>query len=122
MPIPYELDKTIERPAKSPGVRERRALRALAGIELSEDEALFFWPRILDHKWYMSERLGRDIGLRVAAIDYFENVWSENLWEPRRPDRSIRGMLRSIFGDRGVGTSSVAVFESALQGTRSLAR
>jgi hypothetical protein len=29
---------------------------------------------VLEHKWFVSERLGRDVGLRVAALDYFENV------------------------------------------------
>ncbi len=35
-------------------------------------------PRLLEeinvHKWYMSERMGRDVGLRTAAIDYIENI------------------------------------------------
>lgn len=52
----------------------RRELRKLAGVSLSEREARAAWPRIMDHKWYMGERLGRDVGLRVAAVDYFENV------------------------------------------------
>jgi transitional endoplasmic reticulum ATPase len=30
--------------------------------------------KVLVHKWYLSERLGRDVGLKVATIDYFENV------------------------------------------------
>ncbi len=32
------------------------------------------WPRILQHKWLMSEKLGRDVGLRVACIDFLENM------------------------------------------------
>src|SRR5436190_4326948 len=44
----------------------RRAIRRLAGVSLSEAEARAAWPRILDHKWYVSERLGRDVGLHVA--------------------------------------------------------
>ena len=119
MPIPYRLDQVIEKMLKTPGVREQRALSALTGLELTRDEAGFFWPRILDHKWYMSERLGRDVGLRVAAVDYFENVWSENLWTPRRARRSL---FKAIFGEQSVGETSVAAFEGALQGTRSLAR
>ena len=45
----------------------RRAIRRLAGVSLSEAEARAAWPRILDHKWYVSERLGRDVGPHVAA-------------------------------------------------------
>jgi hypothetical protein len=68
----------------------RRAIRRLAGVKLSESEARAAWPRILDHKWYLGERLGRDVGLRVAAVDYFENI------EPPRPRvtyRANRDML-----------------------------
>ena len=32
------------------------------------------WRGILDHKWYLSERIGRDVGIRTAVVDYFENV------------------------------------------------
>ena len=54
--------------------RLRRSLRELAGVRLSASEASDVWPRVLEHKWYMGERLGRDVGLRVAAVDYFENI------------------------------------------------
>jgi hypothetical protein len=122
MPIPYKMDYAIEKTLRAPGVREQRALKVLTGLELTADEATFFWPRILDHKWYMSERLGRDVGLRVAAVDYFENVWSENLWTARRPERGLRAALKAVFGQQQVGgETSVAAFESALQGTQSLA-
>jgi transitional endoplasmic reticulum ATPase len=49
-------------------------LKELAGVTLTTAEAQAEWPRLLEHKWFVSERLGRDIGLRAAAIDYFENV------------------------------------------------
>ena len=49
-------------------------LRALTGVTLGVTEACGLWPRIVEHKWFLSERLGRDVGLRVAAIDYLENI------------------------------------------------
>lgn len=52
----------------------RRSLKELAGVRLSASEARDAWPRVLEHKWYLGERLGRDVGMRVAAVDYFENV------------------------------------------------
>ena len=33
-----------------------------------------FLTRIRDHKWFVSERLGRDVGLFVATFDYFINI------------------------------------------------
>ncbi len=74
MPIPFRLDQVIEQTLNENGGREQRALRRLAGVRLSQKAALVVWPRLLEHKWYLSERLGRDVGLRVAAVDYFENI------------------------------------------------
>lgn len=54
--------------------RLRRSLKELAGVKLSASEASDVWPQVLEHKWYLGERLGRDVGLRVAAVDYFENI------------------------------------------------
>ena len=48
---------------------------ALTGINLSLKEALKTLGYIKDHKWYLSERLGRDVGTYVAAVDYFENIY-----------------------------------------------
>ncbi len=35
------------------------------------DEAKRLWQEILQHKYFMSERLRRDVGMRVATMDYF---------------------------------------------------
>ena len=47
----------------------------MTGDVFSKKEAEFLWSRIGDHKWYVSEKLGRDVGLNVAAVDYLENVF-----------------------------------------------
>ncbi|HEX8139128.1 MAG TPA: DUF4032 domain-containing protein [Pyrinomonadaceae bacterium] len=74
MPISFRLEHVIEEVlSRHPG-DQKRALRRAAGVKLSEREAQIAWPRVLEHKWFLSERLGRDVGLRVAAVDYFENV------------------------------------------------
>lgn len=65
-------------------------MRKLTGLSLSEREARGAWPRLLEHKWYLSERLGRDVGLRVAAADFFENI------EPPRAPRAYRGGLGAL--------------------------
>ncbi|MDT4895286.1 MAG: adenylate cyclase [Acidobacteriota bacterium] len=88
MPIPFRLDYVIERTLAAT-TDEQSVLRELTGIKISSDEARAVWPRILDHKWYISERLGRDVGFRVAAIDYVENIWSP------RTDRPKRGALKN---------------------------
>ena len=70
MPVSFEMRKV--KPDEGHGLS--RSLRRLAGVKLSAGEASAVWPRVLEHKWYLGERLGRDVGLRVAAADYFENI------------------------------------------------
>jgi transitional endoplasmic reticulum ATPase len=38
------------------------------------DIAAELWGKMLQHKWVMSERLGRDVGMKVACIDFIENI------------------------------------------------
>jgi hypothetical protein len=57
----YKLDYTIEKTltySKSPLLRKEKS----------------FFAKIRDHKWLVSEQLGRDVGLFVATIDYFINI------------------------------------------------
>jgi len=72
--IPFKLDYVIERALEAGACEEQQVIRELAGVRLSATEARAEWPRVLEHKWFVSERLGRDVGLRVAALDYFANV------------------------------------------------
>jgi hypothetical protein len=72
--IPFRLDYAIEQTLGEGRCEEQKLLRDLAGVRLTPDQARAEWRRVLEHKWFVSERLGRDIGPRVAAIDYFENV------------------------------------------------
>jgi hypothetical protein len=75
MTITFKLDYMIDKALRQQDADARGTLKALAGVKLSAGEAREVLPRIHKHKWYVSERLGRDVGLRVAAIDYFENVY-----------------------------------------------
>ena len=79
MPISFRLEHVIEEVLPQHPQDQKRVLKKLAGVKLSATEARSAWSRVLEHKWFLSERLGRDVGLRVAAIDYFENV------QPPRP-------------------------------------
>jgi SpoVK/Ycf46/Vps4 family AAA+-type ATPase len=46
----------------------------ISGTKLDPDIAADLWRKILQHKWLMSEKLGRDVGFRTACIDFLENV------------------------------------------------
>jgi hypothetical protein len=99
--IPFRLDYVIERTLRAETCEQQKLLRELARVKLSQAEARAEWPRVLEHKWFVSERLGRDIGLRVAAIDYFENV---RLPRPARESKQRATWLRRATQARGVMT------------------
>jgi SpoVK/Ycf46/Vps4 family AAA+-type ATPase len=46
----------------------------ISGAKFDADIAAELWPRILQHKWLLSEKLERDVGLRTACIDFLENM------------------------------------------------
>ena len=50
----------------------------ISGTKFEPEIAADLWPKILQHKWLMSEKLGRDVGLRVACIDFLENIEQAN--------------------------------------------
>jgi hypothetical protein len=74
MPMSLKFEHVVEEVVSNYPKDQRRVLQKLTGRKLSVEQASDAWPRILEHKWLLSERLGRDVGLRVAALDYFDNV------------------------------------------------
>ncbi len=46
----------------------------ISGSKFDPEVAADLWPKILQHKWLLSEKLGRDVGTRVACIDFLENM------------------------------------------------
>jgi GGDEF domain-containing protein len=59
---------------KKPGTYYRDIIFALIQIRLPEDEAKRDWKEILKHKYILSEKLGRNVGIHVATLDYYTNV------------------------------------------------
>ncbi len=80
---------------------EQNLLKKLTGENFSKGEAEYLWKRISDHKWYISERLGRDVGLTVAAIDYLENIYESGKGQSKlkrfnNSNLQIKGSLSSF--------------------------
>ncbi len=46
----------------------------ISGAKFDPDIAADLWQKILQHKWLMSEKLTRDVGLKTACIDFLENM------------------------------------------------
>lgn len=66
----YIIEKIIDEQPSS----EQLYLQKMFGEKVARYEAKAYVERILDHKWYVSERLGRDVGLHVAALDFATNI------------------------------------------------
>jgi len=49
----------------------QKFLKSLASVEVSEEESIVHWDEVLQRRNELSERLGRAVSLRTAAVDYF---------------------------------------------------
>lgn len=45
----------------------------MTGAKFEAETASDLWAKILQHKWFLSEKLGRDVGCRTACVDFLEN-------------------------------------------------
>lgn len=72
--IGFKNDYIIEKIIKEQASKEQVFFQQMFGEKIEKTEAQNFLERILDHKWYVSERLGRDVGLPVAALDFVANI------------------------------------------------
>lgn len=71
--LSFEPGNAVER-AFNDDESEKQKIAYGGGAGHSSSEAEAMWPQVLEHKWYLSERAGRDVGLKAAALDYFKNV------------------------------------------------
>ncbi len=45
-----------------------------SGRKVDPQEAEDLWQKILQHKWVLSEKLGRNVGTKIACLDFIENI------------------------------------------------
>lgn len=86
----YTLDYTIEKVLQQKKTAEQKFLQNFTNENFTKTDAKFHFEKIADHKWYVSERLQRDVGLAVAAVDYFANFY-----EPKLSSRNSSGFRKS---------------------------
>lgn len=70
----HERQEVTETLGKKAGSYYRDVIFALIQIRLPEPEARRDWAKILKHKYEVSEKLGRNVGIHVATLDYYTNV------------------------------------------------
>lgn len=76
--IPDRLDYTIEKILKNRLSKAQVCLKQVTGKLVKETEAVEVLAKAEAHKWYLSENLGRDVGMRVAVLDFYENYYGRN--------------------------------------------
>ncbi|MBU0951256.1 MAG: diguanylate cyclase [Elusimicrobia bacterium] len=69
--LQYIVDKIV---AEKRGTFYSDILYNMTSERFSEAEAKNLWQEILRHKYVISELFKRNVGVRVAALDYLENI------------------------------------------------
>lgn len=69
-----DWEKDLTRQGKDTANYYRNLIFALIQIRMPEQDAKRDWEEILTHKYTVSEQLGRNIGIHVAALDYYTNI------------------------------------------------
>jgi hypothetical protein len=91
----YQLDFVVDEILKSSPSAEQIFLKKYLNADYPKKEAKYLWERIVDHKWYVGERLRRDVGFRVAAVDYVENFYEPGSFFGNKNNKS--GVFGKIF-------------------------
>lgn len=122
MPIPYRLDWVIEQSTTARSEPVAVEFEALGEYGVDANEARVEWQAILEHKWYLGERLGRDVGIRVALVDYFENIKPVRDHVSRGPvRRSVRSVVVDAISEPVARLDHIlGEFVDAVRGTRSI--
>jgi SpoVK/Ycf46/Vps4 family AAA+-type ATPase len=73
----------------------------LSGMIYEPEIASDIWTKILKHKWILSEKLGRDVGLRTSCIDLLENTdqAADEYFTQQRKDTLLEMGAQTISSD-----------------------
>ena len=90
-------------------------LMVLCRLPFPEDEARAHWERIIRHRIDLSGSLNRDVGLRVALLDYFVNR-NVRVVQPTLIDLELlEAIERSTGLDPVTGLTNEKAFRAAVQ-------
>lgn len=114
--IPEELWGNLEK------LRDKRGekiyidlMLALTHKRFGPEEARTLWKEMLLHKYYLSEKLGRNVGIRVAALDFLEN--QRGIMHDLRllPERDLDCLLLFVNEDGLTGLYNHRYFQEQLR-------
>jgi diguanylate cyclase (GGDEF)-like protein len=110
---PVEVKQLDPSPAAEPSFAAR--LREMTRLDLPEAEAERHWKAIARNRKILGDRLGRDAGQEVAALDYFLNI-NPRLTQPALIESStLVSFERDAMTDALTGLFNRRYFESGLR-------
>ncbi len=77
----------------------------VSGVKFDGETASDLWAKILQHKWLLSEKVGRDVGFRTACIDFLEN-------EEQAMNEYLCYKTRDILTEMGAQTISREIWDT----------
>jgi diguanylate cyclase (GGDEF)-like protein len=90
-------------------------IRQLMRLDLPEDAARALWMEVGAHRADLVRRLGRDVGQRVALLDYVVNVTRHHVNEPQIIERdTLAALEKRAMGDPLTELFNRGFFEIAL--------
>ena len=75
----------------------KNELFELCGHQVSPEAVAELFPKILNHKWLLSQKLNREVDLKVAALDFMENFEPGN---QKRRDANYNQLLNGLEARR----------------------
>ena len=110
------LTARLDSIARETGVEAHAALLLiLSHLAFEEEEARRHWAAILERREELSRALGRDVGVRVALLDYFMNA-NRKLTQPTLIDIEMLEVgAQSALQDPLTGLNTDRVFRTELQ-------
>jgi transitional endoplasmic reticulum ATPase len=77
----------------------------MGGVKFEPDIAVDVLEKIQQHKWLLSEKLGRDVGFRTACIDFLENM-------DQALDEYMSYKRRDILNEMGAQTVPKGIWDT----------
>lgn len=114
--IPRDLWEPMERLRENKGQElYMDLLQALTRQRFSAEEAKKLWDEIIVHKYYMSEKMGRNVGIKIAVLDYMDNQSGRIKDFQLLPEKDLDCLLLFVNEDGLTGLFNHRYFQEHLR-------